>query len=66
MPRRIVQIPDLKTYTKRFVTPRQLSDYVGVPRRTVYHHIDKGALPVHRIGGAVMIRIVDARKYAGE
>jgi excisionase family DNA binding protein len=66
MPRRVVPISSLKTYTKKFVTPRQLADYSGVPRRTVYHHIDKGALAVHHIGGAVYIRIDVARKYVGE
>lgn len=64
--RTIPQIVDLGTYAKKYVTPAQLACYVGITRRTMYHHIDKGALPVVKIGGVLRIRIRDARAYAGE
>lgn len=66
MRHRIPPITDLGTYRRKYVTPAQLAEYVGVTRRTIYHHIDKGALPVVRIVGVIRIRIRDAREYAGE
>ena len=58
-------IRDLRTYRKPFVTPDQLADYVGVTRRTIYHHIEKGALRVVKIGRLVRIPSAEARRYAG-
>lgn len=66
MPSAIPPIDDLATYSKKYVTPAQLAAYVGITRRTIYHHIDKGALRVVHIGGVIRIRIRDARTYAGE
>jgi excisionase family DNA binding protein len=57
-------IPDLRTYRKRFVTPIQLAEYVGVTRRTIYTHIEKGALPAKKIGGVIRIPTSAAREYA--
>jgi hypothetical protein len=59
-------IADLKTYSKRYVTPAQLADYVCVTRRTIYTHIDKGVIKVVHVGGVLRIKTVDARQYAGE
>lgn len=62
-------IADLTTYRGRFVSPLQLAEYVGITRRTIYHHIEKGALQVVRPGGkcgSLRIRIDEARRYAGE
>lgn len=59
-------IPDLATYPKKFVSPQQLADYCGVSRRTIYHHIEKGALPTRRIGGVLRIHISIAREYVQE
>ena len=59
-------ITDLRTYTRRFVTPIQLADYVGVTRRTIYNHIDKGALKIRKIGGVIRIPRESALEYAGE
>lgn len=63
---RTPEISDLSTYRRRYVTPMQLADYIGITRRTIYHHIDKGALAVVRIGGVLRIRTTEARRYAGE
>lgn len=63
---RIPPIENLATYRKRYVTPAQLADYVCITRRTIYHHIDKGAIRVVHVGGALRIRTTDARRYAGE
>lgn len=60
------KIDDLATYPRKFVTPMQLADYVAVSRRTIYHHIEKGALRAVKIGGMVRIPIKDARAYALE
>jgi excisionase family DNA binding protein len=62
---RTQKIRDLATYPYRFVTPMQLAAYVGVSRRTIYHHIDKGALAAVKIGGAVRIALAEAQRYAG-
>jgi excisionase family DNA binding protein len=63
---RVVPIADLRTYRRRFVSAAQLADYVGVTRKTIYQHIRKGALPVHKMGGVVRIRKADALAYVGE
>lgn len=59
-------IASLKTHAKKFVRPLQLARYTGIPIRTIYHHIEKGALPAQRRGGVVVIRIEQARLYAAE
>lgn len=59
-------IDDLSTYQRKFVTPIQLAAYVGVSRRTIYHHIEKGALHAVKRGGALRIPIAVAREYALE
>jgi excisionase family DNA binding protein len=64
--RRLERITDLRTYPKRHVTPLQLAAYLNVSRQTIYHHIEKGALPVHRLGGLIRIRLRDALIYADE
>lgn len=61
-----IPIPDLATWPHAFVRPRQLAEYVGISRRTIDHHIEKGALPALRRGGIRVIRLADARVYAGE
>lgn len=62
----VVPIADLRTYRKRYVTPAQLADYIGVTRQMIYQEIRKGALPVRRIGGVVRILKDDAMAYVGE
>ena len=59
-------IKDLKSYPKKHVTPIQLANYLHLSRRTIYHHITKGALPIHRLGGIIRIRKSDALIYADE
>lgn len=66
MPRVHAPINSLATHPRKFVRPLQLSRYTGVPIRTVYHHISKGALPAVTRGGTVQIRVEDAREYANE
>lgn len=56
-------VADLTTYPRKFLSPIQLACYIGVSRRTIYHHIDKGALRARRIGGVLRIHITEARKY---
>lgn len=60
------EIASLRTYKPRFVRPLQLARYTGIPIRTIYNHIDKGALRVKRRGGIVVITIEAAREYAAE
>lgn len=63
-------ITDLSTYRGTYISPIQLANYVGVTRRTIYTHIEKGALRARKIGkgvrAAVRIHIRDARVYCGE
>lgn len=67
MPRpTLPEILSLATYRKKFVRPLQLARYTGVPERTIYHHIEKGALPALKRGGLLVIRIEVAREYAAE
>ena len=43
----------------------ELSELIGVGAREIYHHIDKGALPVMRLpGGDVRVHRNDASVYA--
>ena len=56
-------IHDLNAYPKKYLSPMQLANYIGVTRRTIYHHIEKGALrAVHRLG-VVRIHVDEARRY---
>lgn len=56
-------IKDLQTYPKKYVSPMQLAEYIGVTRRTIYHHIEKGALGAVRRMGVVRIHVAEARRY---
>jgi len=66
MPRRIPPIVDLRTHPTKFVRPTALGRYLGIARRTIYNHIDKGALKTVKRGGILVVRIADAREYAAE
>lgn len=57
-------LTDLQTFQNKYVRPKQLAMYVDVSIRTIYHHIDKGALRAVKIGGILRIPIADARRYA--
>jgi excisionase family DNA binding protein len=59
-------IGDLRTCSRRYLSPLQLAEYAGVARRTIYHHIDKGALRAVKVGGVLRIPIREARRYMGE
>jgi len=59
-------IVSLRTYPKRFLRPLQLARYTGISIRTICHHIEKGALPVKRRGGILVIPVEAAREYAAE
>jgi excisionase family DNA binding protein len=56
-------IIDLRTHPERHVSVKQLADYFSVSEKTIYGHIDKGALQVIYIGRAVRIPIENARAY---
>lgn len=55
---------DLLTTTRRYITLQQLAEYMDIARRTLYYHVEKGALPVVRRRGVLRIKIDDAREYA--
>lgn len=65
MGRRRTPLIDLATHPHKYVRPRDLAVYCVVSLRTIYHHIDKGALHAVRIGGVLRIPIESARAYAG-
>ena len=56
---------DLATTRQPYVTLYQLAAYLGCARRTLYYHIEKGALPVVQRRGLIRVRLQDARIYAG-
>lgn len=66
MPPPLPPITSLATHRGKFVRPRQLALYLGIPERTLRYHITKGALPAVHRGGSIMIRIEAAREYAAE
>lgn len=66
MPRLHRAIASLATHPTKFIRPLQLACYTGIPIRTIYHHIEKGALSATRRGGLLVIRIEIAREYAAE
>lgn len=66
MSARTVPIRDLATWPHPTVRPRQLADYLGISRRTIYRHIETGVLRTVKRGGLRLIRLADARAYAGE
>lgn len=60
------RIRDLASHPYPFVTVEELADCLTVTTKTIYRHIDKGALHVVRIGGTtIRIPIHEARRYAG-
>ena len=58
-------ILDLDTHQAKFVTAQELADYWNVTVKTIYRHIEKGALPNTRKlpGGDIRIPIDEARRY---
>ncbi len=60
-----MKIEDLRTHPAAHVSVSELAAYWGVAPSTIYRHIDKGALPVERIGPSALIRIrtPEARRY---
>lgn len=60
------RIRDLASHPYPFVTVEELADCLCVSTKTIYRHIDKGALTVVRVGGTIIrIPIQEARRYAG-
>lgn len=57
-------IRDLATHPWPYVTVAALAAYLQVPTGRLYHHIQKGALPVLSFGGSCRIPIQDACAYA--
>lgn len=57
-------VDDLATRHKP-VSLIQLAGYVGVTRRTLYTHVEKGALKVVKRGGVIRVTAAEARRYAG-
>lgn len=55
---------DLRTRRKP-VSILQLARYLGLTRRTLYNHRDKGALAVVKVGGTLLVPAKEARRYAG-
>ena len=47
------------------LTAEQAAAVLGVCRRTVYYHVERGDLPVHRMGGAYRFAKPEVLSYAG-
>ena len=62
------RIFDLARHEAAYVTVQELAQYLCVHERTLYHHIEKGALVCVRLGGpgssVLRIPISEARRYA--
>jgi excisionase family DNA binding protein len=57
-------IDDLATHQAKHVTVEELAAYWSVSAKTIYRHIDKGALDVLKLpGGTIRIPIENARRY---
>ena len=58
-------IDNLDTHQAKFVTVQELADYWNITPKTIYRHIEKGALPNTRVlpGGDIRIPIEEARLY---
>lgn len=56
---------DLDTYPHKYVRPQMLADFVDIPIRTIYYHIQKGALSAKTIGGVLRIPIESVWAYVG-
>ena len=61
MPAAAPAIDDLATYAKP-LSLIQLADYIGVTRRTLYTHVEKGALKVVKRGGVIRVTPGEARR----
>lgn len=64
MPAAHEPIDDLAT-RKKPVSLIQLADWCNTTRRTLYTHIEKGALKVVQRGGVIRVTAAEARRYAG-
>ena len=58
-------LTDIRTYSAKYVRPQQLAVYADVPIRTIYYHIQKGALHAVRIGCRLRIPTQIAKQYLG-
>lgn len=60
----MAEILNLETHQAQFVTVQELAEYWGVSTKTIYRHIDKGALKALQLPeGALRIPIAEARSY---
>lgn len=61
----MAMIPDIGRSGGQFITVSELAKYWHISSRTVYRHIEKGAIPVLRVGpfGRLRIRLTDAIEY---
>lgn len=65
MRQRHEKVEDLTTYTGPNLTLLQLAEAIDVPRRTLYYHVEIGALKVVRRGGVIRVLTSEALRYAG-
>ena len=61
-----MSIRNLAKSGRAFMSPLQVAEYVGVTRRTIYHHMEKGALHFVKIGGVIRISLPEVLRYTGE
>ena len=58
-------IQNIQSHPAKHVSPEEAAEYLVVPRRTVYHWIDKGALQAVRVGGLLRIKTEELQRFAG-
>lgn len=57
-------IDNLATHPKRFVTPKEYAEYLGLHWRTIYGYVARGQLRAIRVGSVIKIPIEEARRFA--
>ena len=62
----MARITNLASHSYPYVTVQELAECLLCNEKTIRRHIDKGALPVVRVGDLVRISIEAARTYARE
>lgn len=58
-----IPLTDLNKFPLKYVRLQALSEYCDIPLRTIYYHVDIGALHAVKIGGVLRVPIDDAKAY---
>ncbi len=65
MRQRHEKIEDLTKFRGTHLSLLQLAEALGIGRRTLYYHVEKGALKTVQRGGVIRVTRGEALRYAG-